>query len=166
VKPIADGDEWKTAFRTRYGLFEYLVMPFGLTNAPASFQNLINDTLREYLDISVIVYLDDILVFSKTREAHITHVKQVLDKLQQNQLWAKAEKCTFFKHEVDFLVPRIGSWRLHGSKESCRPILANPLICLQHSSLPWFCQLLQMIHPNLLQSDNSLNKTTPQGDQV
>jgi len=89
VKPIADGDEWKTAFRTRYGLFEYLVMPFGLTNAPASFQNLINDTLREYLDISVIVYLDDILVFSKTR-AHITHVKQVLDKLQQNQLWAKS----------------------------------------------------------------------------
>ena len=100
---IADGDEWKTAFRTRYGWFEYLVIPFGLTNAPASFQNLINDTLRQYLDISVIVYLDDILVFSKTREAHITHVKQVLDKLQQNQLWAKAEKCTFFKHEVDFL---------------------------------------------------------------
>jgi len=56
---IADGDEWKTAFRTRYGWFEYLVIPFGLTNAPASFQNLINDTLREYLDISVIVYLDD-----------------------------------------------------------------------------------------------------------
>jgi hypothetical protein len=100
---IADGDEWKTAFRTRYGWFEYLVIPFGLTNAPASFQNLINDTLRQYLDISVIVYLDDILMFSKTREKHITHVKQVLDKLQQNQLWAKAEKCTFFKHEVDVL---------------------------------------------------------------
>ncbi len=106
---IADGDEWKTAFRTRYGWFEYLVIPFGLTNAPASFQNLINDTLRQYLDISVIVYLDDILMFSKTREKHITHVKQVLDKLQQNQLWAKAEKCTFFK--------RLTSWATSYRKE-------------------------------------------------
>ena len=100
---ISSGDEWKTAFRTRYGLFEYLVMPFGLTNAPASFQHLINSVLRDYLDIHVIVYLDDILIFSKTREEHVNHVKQVLQRLQSNQLWAKAEKCTFFKHEVDFL---------------------------------------------------------------
>ncbi len=62
---IREGDEWKTAFRTQYGLFEYLVMPFGLTNAPASFQSHINEVLRLYLDITVIVYLDDILVFSR-----------------------------------------------------------------------------------------------------
>ena len=100
---IKEGDEWKTAFRTRYGLYEYQVMPFGLTNAPASFQNLINDVLREYLDLSVIVYLDDILIFSKTREEHVVHVKQVLEKLKENQLWANAEKCLFFQSEVGFL---------------------------------------------------------------
>lgn len=100
---IKKGDEWKTAFRTRYGLFEYNVMPFGLTNAPASFQNLINDVLHDYLDLFVIVYLDDILIFSKTHEEHVHHVKQVLQRLRDHSLWAKAEKCEFFKHSVDFL---------------------------------------------------------------
>jgi hypothetical protein len=100
---IAPGEEWKTAFRTRYGLFEYLVMPFGLTNAPASFQYLINDVLRDYLDIFLIVYLDDILIFSKTRDDHINHVNLVLQRLRDNSLWANAEKCCFFQHEVDFL---------------------------------------------------------------
>jgi hypothetical protein len=100
---IAAGEEWKTAFRTRYGLFEYLVMPFGLTNAPASFQQLMNEVLREFLDVSVIVYLDDILIFSETRERHILDVKAVLEKLRQNRLWAKAEKCRFFQSSVDFL---------------------------------------------------------------
>lgn len=100
---IAAGEEWKTAFRTRYGLFEYLVMPFGLTNAPASFQQLMNEVLREYLDISVIVYLDDILIYSKTREEHVQHIKKVLERLRQHRLWAKAEKCRFFQSSVDFL---------------------------------------------------------------
>jgi hypothetical protein len=100
---IAAGEEWKTAFRTRYGLFEFLVMPFGLTNAPASFQQLMNEVLREFLDISVIVYLDDILIYSKTREDHIHHMKQSLEKLRKHRLWAKAEKCRFFQTSVDFL---------------------------------------------------------------
>lgn len=67
---IKEGEEWKTAFRTRQGLYEYLVMPFGLTNAPASFQTMINDVLREYLDIFVVIYLDDILIFSENLEKH------------------------------------------------------------------------------------------------
>ena len=71
---IREGDEWKTAFRTRYGLFKCLVMPFGLTNAPASFQKMINHVLREYIDNFVIVYLDDILIFSKTLEEHEKHI--------------------------------------------------------------------------------------------
>jgi hypothetical protein len=100
---IAAGEEWKTAFRTRYGLFEYLVMPFGLTNAPASFQQLMNEVLREFLDISVIVYLDDILIYSKTREEHVRHITQVLERLRKHRLWAKAEKCRFFQNSVDFL---------------------------------------------------------------
>ncbi|KAI5448775.1 hypothetical protein NCC49_006605 [Naganishia albida] len=100
---ITEGDEWKTAFRTRYGLFEYLVMPFGLTNAPATFQHMINEVLREHLDVCVVVYLDDILVFSKTRDQHVQDVKAILSKLRANRLWAKLEKCEFFKHTVEFL---------------------------------------------------------------
>ncbi len=100
---IKEGEEWKTAFRTRYGLFEYLVMPFGLTNAPATFQHVMNSVLRDMLDISVIVYLDDILIYSDTREQHILHVKAVLERLRRHKLWAKAEKCEFFTDRVEFL---------------------------------------------------------------
>ena len=78
---IAEGDEWKIAFRTKYGLFEYLVMPFGLCNAPASFQAMINQVLCEHLDEGVIVYIDDILIYSETEEKHIHLVSKVLEKL-------------------------------------------------------------------------------------
>ena len=78
---IAEGEEWKTAFRTRYGLYEYLVMPFGLANAPLSFQHYINDTLRDYLDVFYTAYIDDILIYSNTKEEHFTHVKKVLERL-------------------------------------------------------------------------------------
>ncbi len=71
---IRPGDEWKTAFYTRYGHFEYMVMPFGLTNAPAVFQHLMNDIFREYMDEFFVVYLDDILIFSKDQENHDKHV--------------------------------------------------------------------------------------------
>lgn len=100
---IAPGDEWKTAFRTRYGHFQYNVMPFGLTNAPGSFQALINDVLREYLDHFVLVYLDDILIFSDNQQQHDHHVKLVLQKLRDAGLFAKADKCQFDKTEVEFL---------------------------------------------------------------
>jgi hypothetical protein len=75
---IKEGDEWKTAFRTKFGHYEYTVMPFGLTNAPAVFQHFMNDIFRDLLDIYVIVYLDNILIFSKSREEHVGHVKEVL----------------------------------------------------------------------------------------
>jgi hypothetical protein len=71
---IRPGDEWKTTFRTCYGHFEYTVMPFGLTNAPVVFQHLMNDIFREYMDEFVVVYLDDILIFSKNQETHDKHV--------------------------------------------------------------------------------------------
>jgi len=100
---IAEGDEWKTAFRTRYGHFEYLVMPFGLTNAPATFQAFINDVLREYLDHFVVVYLDDILIYSKSKEEHIEHVRKVMKTLLDAQLQAKLSKCEFHKDRVEFL---------------------------------------------------------------
>ncbi|MBW0586141.1 hypothetical protein O181_125856 [Austropuccinia psidii MF-1] len=87
---IKVGDEHLTAFRTKYGSYEYLIMPFGLTNAPASFQNLVNDMLYDLLDIYVVVYLDDIMVFSKSEEGHVTHVSTVPSRLRANTLFAKA----------------------------------------------------------------------------
>ena len=100
---IALGEEWKTAFRTRYGSFEYLVMPFGLCNAPSTFQRFINDIFRDMVDVFIVVYLDDILIFSRNASDHERHVKQVLERLRQHQLYAKAEKCEFHKDSVEFL---------------------------------------------------------------
>jgi hypothetical protein len=100
---IREGDEWKTAFRTRYGLFEYLVMPFGLTNAPATCQTYVNDTLREFLDLFCVLYLDDILIYSDDLETHRTHVTRVLDKLMKAGLYVKPEKCEFHCTTTTFL---------------------------------------------------------------
>ena len=91
----SEGEEWKTAFRTRYGLYEYTVMPMGLTNAPATFQHVMNDIFRDCLDDFLLVYLDDLLIYSKTLEEHRKQVKEVLKRLRENDLFAKPEKCTF-----------------------------------------------------------------------
>jgi hypothetical protein len=93
----------KTAFHTRYGLYEYIVMSFGLTNAPAYFMYLMNKVFMEYLDRFSIVFIDDILVFSKTMEEHEEHLRLVLEKLRSNQLYAKFSKCKFWLTEVAFL---------------------------------------------------------------
>ena len=106
---IRAGDEWKTAFRTPKGLYEYLVMPFGLTNAPATFQSFIQDTLREYLGIFCVVYLDDILIFSKTQTEHDNHVKLILDKLKDAHLFANPQKCEFDKSQVEYLGFLVGA---------------------------------------------------------
>ncbi len=100
---IREGDEWKTAFNTPTGHFEYRVLPFGLTNAPAVFQALINDVLRDMVNRFVFVYLDDILIFSPSLQVHTQHVRQVLQRLLENQLYAKAEKCVFHAKSVSFL---------------------------------------------------------------
>lgn len=100
---MAEGEEWKTAFRTRYGLFESLVMPFGLTNAPAAFQKFINDVLRPFLDRFCTAYLDDILIYSNNIEEHRSHVKQVLEALSAVGLHLKPEKCEFHRDQVNYL---------------------------------------------------------------
>ena len=100
---MAPGEEWKTAFRTQYGLFEYNVVPFGLCNAPAAFQHLMNDVLREYLNDFLVIYLDDVLIYSETASEHKRHVRLVLEKLRQAGLYAKPEKCQFSVEEVAFL---------------------------------------------------------------
>ncbi|KAB5587664.1 Retrotransposable element Tf2 [Ceratobasidium theobromae] len=100
---IKEGDEWKTAFQTKYGHFEYTVMPFGLTNAPAVFQRLMNDIFRDLLDIYVIVYLDDILIFSNSKEEHLLHIKEVLHRLEANQLFCNPDKCFFLKDRIGYI---------------------------------------------------------------
>ncbi|MBW0511989.1 hypothetical protein O181_051704 [Austropuccinia psidii MF-1] len=90
ILSIKDGDEHLTAVRAKYGSYEYLVMPFGLINAPASFQNLVNDIFADFLDIFVVVYLDDIMVFSSSKEEHVKHVASVLQRLRENNLFSKA----------------------------------------------------------------------------
>ncbi len=100
---IREGDEWKTAFNTPRGHFEYLVMPFGLSNSPAVFQALVNDVLRDMVDQFIYVYLDDILIFSSSLQEHVQHVRRVLQRLLENGLFVKAEKCAFHAQSVPFL---------------------------------------------------------------
>ena len=100
---IAEGDEWKTVFRTRHGTFEWLVMPFGLSNAPSCFQRFMNDIFRDLLNVTVIVYLDDILIFSDDKTKHKEDVKEVLQRLRKYGLYAKASKCEFHVKRTEFL---------------------------------------------------------------
>ena len=87
----------------KYGIYEYLVMPFGLTNAPATMQKIINKILQSYLDRFVIIYMDDILVYSNTKENHVKHVKMILSALKQKNFKIKTKKCKFHVQEIKFL---------------------------------------------------------------
>ncbi|KAA0722980.1 Retrovirus-related Pol polyprotein from transposon 297 [Triplophysa tibetana] len=100
---IREGDEWKTAFITPSGHYEYLVMPYGLSNAPAVFQGFMNEIFREYLHNFVIVYIDDILIYSRDLAEHRHHVIKVLQQLRKHQLYLKLEKCEFHRPTVQFL---------------------------------------------------------------
>ncbi|GJP86133.1 hypothetical protein CLOP_g16197 [Closterium sp. NIES-67] len=100
---VFDDDCHKTVFRTRYGSYEYTVMPFGLTNAPSTFQLTMNGVFRDLLDKCVIIYLDDILIYSKTREQHLKDLEAVFQRLQQHRLITKGSKCEFLKQELEFL---------------------------------------------------------------
>ena len=90
---VQEGDVPKTAFRTRYGHYEFLVMPFGLTNAPAAFMDLMNRVFQPYVDRFVIVFIDDILVYSGSPEEHSEHLRIVFQTLREQQLYAKLSKC-------------------------------------------------------------------------
>jgi hypothetical protein len=100
---IAEGDEWKTAFRRKYRLYEYLVMPFGLTNAPASFQRWMNEVLSDYLEIFCIAYLDDILIYSDDLEQHHQHVRRILERVEEVVLMLKVSKCEFHTDRMEYL---------------------------------------------------------------
>ena len=100
---MKEDDEWKTAFKTKYGLYEWLVMPFGLTNAPSTFMSLMNHVLHALIGKFVVVYFDDILVYSKSLDEHVEHLRCVLAVLRNEKLYANFQKCTFCMEKVVFL---------------------------------------------------------------
>jgi hypothetical protein len=100
---IKEEDVNKSAFRTRYGHYEFTVVPFGLSNAPTVFMCLMNGVFREYLDKFVIVFLDDILIYSKLEEEHEHHLRMVLQVLREHQLYAKLSKCSFYQKQIHYL---------------------------------------------------------------
>jgi hypothetical protein len=117
---ITEEDVPKTAFWMPFGLYQFKVLIFGLTNAPAIFQFVMNDMLRPYVGKFVVVYLDDILIFSKTAKEHCSHLRQVLQTLRENQFYANPKKCDFMKEEISFLGYRVSAssvsnWTQKGS---------------------------------------------------
>jgi hypothetical protein len=105
---IREGDEWKTAFRTRYGLYEYTIMPFGLTNAPSTFQDMMNHIFRDMIDMGLLAYLDDLLIYADTVERHDEIIQEVLRRLTKNRLAISPDNCVWRTQEVEFLGYLIG----------------------------------------------------------
>ena len=128
-------------------------MPFELTNTPASMQRLMNNTLHEYLDVFVIVYLDNLLIYSKSEQEHIEHVKMVLEKLSQRNLLLKPEKCEFYRKEVEFLgyVVDIDGVRMDVAKIEAVLQWPTPTTIKEVQAFLRFCHLLPLLHQRLLQ---------------
>ncbi|KAF8757331.1 hypothetical protein RHS01_04118 [Rhizoctonia solani] len=149
---VKEGDKWKTAFCTKYGLYKSLVMTFGLTNAPAAFQHFMNELFKDLLDICVIIYLDDILIYSKDDASHTQHVHEVLRRLLENQLFCKASKCTFHVTSVEYLgiivldkgfsldklkIQAVQDWPIPTKVKEVQSFLARPLHNLVKKDTPW-----------------------------
>eukprot|EP00253_Pinus_taeda_P032583 PITA_32583 len=125
---IKDEDIAKTAFRTRYGHYEFVVLPFGLTNAPATFMCLMNSIFHQYLDRFVLIFIDDILVYSRTMEEHQEHLRKVLQTLWEHQLYAKFSKCDFFKEEIQYLGHVITKEGIAVDPEKIKAIMDWPIL--------------------------------------
>ena len=123
---IAEGDEPKTTCVTRYGSYEFLVMPFDLTNVLATFCNLMNDVFYEFVDPLVVVYLNDIIIYSESLEDNLEHLRKVLSKLRELQLYVKKEKCEFAQQEILFLGRKVNKGLMMIDERKVQAILYWP----------------------------------------
>jgi len=123
---IAQGDEWKTAFQSRYGLYQYTFMPFGLTNAPSVFQRHLNNILGYKIDRGVVMYIDDILIYSKTEKEYIELVRWVLQKLTENNLCINIDKCLFHLPKVEIVGFQVGKQGILMSQKEVKDIVNWP----------------------------------------
>jgi hypothetical protein len=124
---IKDEDISKTTFTTRYGHYEFVIIPFGLTNAPSTFMCLMNNISSQYLDKFVLVFIDDILVYSKTKEEHEKHLRVVLQTLRKHKLYAKFDKCVFYQKKIQYLEHVISEEGIVVDPEKIRTIMEWPI---------------------------------------
>jgi len=159
---IANSDEWKTAFRICYRSFEWSVMPFGLTNASMAFQQFMNDIFSDLLDVCVMIYLDDILIYSNNMPKHHRHVKEVLKHLCKAGLYVKAEKCEFHSESVEYLGYILSPSGLTMSDNKIKIIQESQ----GHSILLRFCKLLLPVHLQLLRHCHSIDTPHLEGHSL
>jgi len=144
---MAEGEEWKTAFKSRYDLYEYTVMPFGLCNALSTFQGMISDVFRDMLDVGVIAYMDDILIYSETIEEHVAMVRKVMDRLRKAGLCVSINESTFHAREVEFVGYKISDHGISMTTKKVAEITAwLPPQKVVDVRLYGLCQLLPSVY--------------------
>ena len=155
---VVDKDRAKTAFNTRSGKYEFCVMPFGLTNAPATFQAIMNDILRPFLDKFVVVYLDDILIYSNSKEEHMEHVRSVMQALADAKLYANPSKCTFLQKSIEFCGHIVGQGTVRMDHSKVRTIKEWPPLQTVHDvrSFLGLCAYYRRFIPDFAEVAGSL----------